>query len=47
MGRIHQTAVGLLLALVLAGAACGDGSTGGAGGEENPGEKTEDTGGGY
>ena len=47
MHRIHQATAGLLLALVLAVGACGDGSSGGAGGEQNPGEKTEDTGGGY
>ena len=47
MQRLQQAAIGSLLALVLAVGACGDGSSGGAGGEENPGQKTEDTGGGY
>ena len=46
MRRTRRTATGLLLVLALAGA-CGDGSSGGEEGEQNPGPKTEDTGSGY
>jgi hypothetical protein len=47
MRRMTKRVAGVLLALVLSLAACGDGSSGGAEGEQNPGQKTEDKGGGY
>ncbi len=47
MRRVPRTVAGILLAAVLLAAACGDGSSGGAEGEEDPGQKTEDTGLGY
>lgn len=47
MRRSSRTVTALLLAAALFTAACGDGSSGGAEGEEDPGTKTEDTGLGY
>ena len=46
MHRLTRTIAGLLMALALS-AACGDDGNGGAGGEGNPGPKTEDKGDGY
>ncbi len=47
MPQIRRKVAAVVFTVALGLTACGDGSSGGAGGEDKPGAKTEDNGGGY